>query len=257
MQLDGKAALVTGAGGGLGGATARRFAAEGASVLCTDRDLARAERTVADIELAGGTAMAFEADIADPAQCEAQVAETVVRFGKIDILVNNAGISMHKLALETTLDDWNRVIGINLTGSWLTAQAGARRMVDAGGGRIIQIGSISGQRGNMGGAAYGASKAAAMHICKVLATELSGQGVMVNAIAPGPIETGLSHHGPTRKRAYTERIPVGDYGTVEAVANAALFFASDECIWTTGTILNVDGGYGGQGASYDPQEIRR
>ena len=236
MRLDGKAALVTGAGGGLGGATARRFAAEGASVLCTDRDLARAERTVADIELAGGTAVAFEADIADPAQCEAQVAETVARFGKIDILVNNAGISMHKLALETTLEEWNRVIGINLTGSWLTAQAAARRMVDAGGGRIIQIGSISGQRGNMGGAAYGASKAGVMHICKVLATELSGQGVMVNAIAPGPIETGLSHHGPTRKRAYTDRIPVGDYGTVEAVANAALFFASDECLWTTGTV---------------------
>ena len=147
------------------------------------------------------------------------------------------------------------MLGINLTGSWLTAQAAARRMVDAGGGRIIQIGSISGQRGNMGGAAYGASKAAVMHICKVLATELSGQGVMVNAIAPGPIETGLSHHGPTRKRAYTDRIPVGDYGTVEAVANAALFFASDECIWTTGTVHNVDGGYGAQGASYDPQEI--
>ena len=255
MRLDGKAALVTGAGGGLGGATARRFAAKGASVLCTDRDLARAERTVADIELAGGTAVAFEADIADPAQCEVQVTETVACFGKIDILVNNAGISMHKLALETTLEEWNRVIGINLTGSWLTAQAAARRMVDSGGGKIIQIGSISGQRGNMGGAAYGASKAGVMHICKVLATELSGQGVMVNAIAPGPIETGLSDHGPTRKRAYTDRIPVGDYGTVEAVANAALFFASDECIWTTGTVHNVDGGYGAQGASYDPQEI--
>ncbi|MBC8452078.1 MAG: SDR family oxidoreductase, partial [Rhodospirillaceae bacterium] len=137
----------------------------------------------------------------------------------------------------------------------LTAQAAARMMVEAGGGRIIQIGSISGQRGNMGGAAYGASKAASMHICKVLATELSGQGVMVNAIAPGPIETGLSHHGPTRKKAYTDRIPVGAYGTVDAVANAALFFASDECVWTTGTIHNVDGGYGAQGASYDPQEI--
>lgn len=255
MRLDGKSALVTGAGGGLGGATARRFAAEGASVLCADRDMARAERTVTDIEAAGGAAVAFEADVADPAQCEAQVTETVSRFGKIDILVNNAGISMHKMALDTTLEDWNRVIGINLTGSWLTAQAAARRMVAAGGGRIIQIGSISGQRGNMGGAAYGASKAAAMHICKVLATELSGQGVMVNAIAPGPIETGLSHHGPTRKRAYTERIPIGEYGTVDAVANAALYFASDECIWTTGTILNVDGGYGAQGASYDPQEI--
>ena len=109
----------------------------------------------------------------------------------------------------------------------------------------------------MGGAAYGASKAAVMHICKVLATELSGQGVMVNAIAPGPIATGLSHHGPTRKRGYTERIPAGHYGTVEAVANAALFFAADECEWTTGTILNVDGGYGAQGVAYDPQEISR
>lgn len=256
MRLDGKSALVTGAGGGLGGAMARRFAAEGASVLCTDRDMTRAKRTAADIEAAAGIAVPFQADVADPAQCEAQVAETVSSFGKIDILVNNAGISMHKLALDTTLEDWNRVLGINLTGSWLTAQAAARRMVDAGGGRIIQIGSISGQRGNMGGAAYGASKAASMHICKVLATELSGQGVMVNAIAPGPIETGLSHHGPTRKRAYTERIPIGEYGTAEAVANAALYFASDECIWTTGTILNVDGGYGAQGASYDPQEIR-
>jgi NAD(P)-dependent dehydrogenase (short-subunit alcohol dehydrogenase family) len=256
MRLESKAALVTGAGGGLGGATAKRFAAEGASVLCADRDFARAERIAAAIVAAGGTAEAFEADIADPAQCEAQVAETVRRFGRIDILVNNAGVSLHKLALDTTLEDWNRVIGINLTGSFLTAQAAARVMVEAGGGRIIQIGSISGQRGNMGGAAYGASKAAGMHICKVLATELSGQGVMVNAIAPGPIETGLSHHGPTRKRAYTERIPVGAYGTVEAVANAALFFASDECLWTTGTILNVDGGYGAQGASYDPQEIR-
>lgn len=161
------------------------------------------------------------------------------------------------MALDTSLEDWNRVLGINLTGSFLTAQAAARIIVEAGGGRIIQIGSISGQRGNMGGAAYGASKAAVMHICKVLATELSGQGVMVNAIAPGPIETGLSHHGPTRKRGYTERIPAGHYGTVEAVANAALFFASDECEWTTGTILNVDGGYGAQGVSYDPQEISR
>ena len=117
-------------------------------------------------------------------------------------------------------------------------------MVEQGGGRIIQIGSISGQRGNMGGIAYGASKAAVMHICKVLAVELSAQGVMVNAIAPGPIETGLSRHGPTRKQAYLDRIPTHSYGTVEAVASAALYLASDECDWVTGQILNVDGGYG-------------
>ena len=128
-------------------------------------------------------------------------------------------------------------------------------MVAQGSGRIIQIGSISGQRGNMGGMAYGASKAAVMHVCKVMAVELSGAGVMVNAIAPGPIETGISSHGPTRKQGYIDRIPVGSYGTVGSVANAALFLASDECEWITGHVLNVDGGYGGAGLSYDSAEI--
>jgi 3-oxoacyl-[acyl-carrier protein] reductase len=107
----------------------------------------------------------------------------------------------------------------------------------------------------MGGIAYGASKAAVMHVCKVLAVELSGKGVMVNAIAPGPIETGLSRHGPSRRQSYIERIPTGCYGSVEAVANAVLFLASDECEWITGHVLNVDGGYGAAGLAYDPEEI--
>jgi len=255
MRLTGKVALVTGAGGGLGTAIAKRFALEGASLMCADRDGARAEATASAIAQAGGAARAFLADVADPVQCEAQVAETIRQFGSIDILVNNAGIALHKLALDTSLEDWDRVLRINLTGSFLTAKAAARRMVGQGGGRIIQIGSISGQRGNMGGIAYGASKAAVMHICKVLAVELSGQGVMVNAIAPGPIETGISRHGPTRRRGYLERIPMQCYGTVEAVANAALYLASEECSWVTGHILNVDGGYGAAGLAYDPLEI--
>jgi len=255
MRLAAKVAMVTGSGGGLGTAIARRFAAEGASVLCTDRDLARAEVTASAICEAGGSAAAYLADVADAAQCEAQVAETVNRYGRIDIAVNNAGVALHKLALDTNLADWERVLRINLTGSFLTAKAAARQMVEQGSGRIIQIGSISGQRGNMGGIAYGASKAAVMHVCKVLAVELSGKGVMVNAIAPGPIETGLSQHGPTRKRGYMERIPTGHYGTVDAVANAALFLASDECTWVTGHVLNVDGDYGAAGLAYDPEEI--
>jgi NAD(P)-dependent dehydrogenase (short-subunit alcohol dehydrogenase family) len=255
MRLKDKTALVTGAGGGLGGAIARRFAAEGASVLCTDRDLPKAEATVAAITGAGGTASAFPADVADPADCEAQVAETVSHYGRIDIAVNNAGVGLHRLALDTSLEDWERILRINLTGSFLTAQAAARRMVAQGGGRIVQIGSISGQRGNMGGIAYGASKAAVMHVCKVLAVELSSKGVMVNAIAPGPIETGISTHGPTRKKGYIDRIPAGEYGTVDAVANAALYLASDECQWVTGHVLNVDGGYGAAGLAYDPAEI--
>ena len=255
MRLKNNTALVTGAGGGLGTAIAKRFAAEGASVLCADRDLTRAEQTVAVIAAAGGVARAFQADVADAEQCEAQVAETVAQFGRIDVAVNNAGIALHKLALDTSLEDWERVLRINLTGSFLTAQAAGGRMVEQGGGRIIQIGSISGQRGNMGGVAYGASKAAVMHVCKVMAVELSSKGVMINAIAPGPIETGISSHGPTRKQGYLDRIPTGSYGTPEAVANAALFFASDECAWVTGTVLNVDGGYGGAGLAYDPSEI--
>ena len=255
MRLKGKVALVTGAGGGLGTAIAKRFADEGASLLCADRDVARAEVTASAITKSGGSAYAFRADVADPLQCEAQVAETVRRFGRIDVAVNNAGIALHKLALDTSLEDWDRVLRINLTGSFLTAQAAARHMVKQGGGRIIQLGSISGQRGNMGGIAYGASKAAVMHICKVMAVELSGQGVMINAIAPGPIETGISKHGPSRKRSYLDRIPTGAYGTVDAVANAALYLASDECAWVTGAILNVDGGYGAAGLAYDPTEV--
>ena len=257
MRLANKSALVTGAGGGLGFAIATRLAGEGASVLCTDKDLSRAEKTVAQIVGAGGTATPLTADVSDPAQCEMQVTETISRYGRIDILINNAGIALHRLALDTSLEEWDRVLRINLTGSFLTAQAAGRHMVEQGGGRIVQIGSISGQRGNMGGIAYGASKAAVMHVCKVLAVELSGTGVMVNAIAPGPIETGLSKHGPTRRRGYLDRIPVGAYGTADAVADAALFLASDECKWTTGTILNVDGGYGAAGLSYDPDEVGR
>ncbi|MEZ5853434.1 MAG: glucose 1-dehydrogenase [Hyphomicrobiaceae bacterium] len=256
MRLSGKAALVTGGGGGLGTAIAKRFAEEGASVVLSDRDLAKAEATAKVIVAAGGKAQAIKADVSVAADCAAQVDETVKRLGRIDILVNSAGVGFHKLALDTSVEDWERVLRINLTGSFLTSQAAARVMVEQGGGRIIQIGSISGQRGNMGGIAYGASKAAANHLCKVLAVELSGQGVMCNAIAPGPIETGISVHGPSRKRGYIDRIPTHSYGTPEAVANAALYLASDECQWVTGHVLNVDGGYGGAGLSYDPQEVR-
>ena len=255
MKLKGKAALVTGAGGGLGSAIAKRFAAEGASVLCTDLELEKAEFTVTAITKNGGTANALAANVADTEDCEAQVDETIPRYGSIDIAVNNAGIALHRLALETSLEDWQQVLDINLTGSFLTAKAAARHMVAQESGRIIQIGSISGQRGNMGGIAYGASKAAVMHVCKVMAVELSSMGVMVNAIAPGPIETGISIHGPTRKRGYLDRIPVGRYGSIKAVANAALFLASDECEWITGHILNVDGGYNAATLAYDPAEV--
>jgi 3-oxoacyl-[acyl-carrier protein] reductase len=255
MRLGNKVALVTGAGGGIGTAIATRFAAEGASVLCTDRDLAAAEATVSKITAAGGSASAYRTDVSVASECETQVAETVSRYGCIDIAVNNAGVGLQKLALDVDLEDWERVLRINLTGSFLTAQAAARRMVEQGGGRIIQIGSIAGQRGHMAGVAYGASKAAVMQMCRVMAVELSARGVMINAIAPGPIETGISKHGASRKRNYLSRIPTGSYGTVAAIANAALYLASDECQWMTGSVMNVDGGYGASGMVFDVDEI--
>jgi NAD(P)-dependent dehydrogenase (short-subunit alcohol dehydrogenase family) len=133
MRLRGKIALVTGAGGGLGTAIAKRFAGEGAALMCTDLDAARAEATASAIAMSGGSAQGFRADVADPIQCEAQVAETVRRFGRVDILVNNAGVALHKLALDTSPQDWERVLRINLTGSFLTAQAAARHMLKQGG----------------------------------------------------------------------------------------------------------------------------
>ena len=255
MRLQGKSALVTGAGRGIGAAIARRFAQQGAKVLCCDRDGEAIEQVAAQINAHGGTAVPYIADVADPIACRAQVDEAVRHFGRLHIAVNNAGISQHKLVLDMSFDEWQRVLDVNLSGSFSTAQAAARHMVAEGGGRIVQIGSISGQRGNLAGSAYGCSKAAVMHLCKVMAVELSQFGVMINAIAPGPIETGISVHGPSRKQGYLARIPSATYGTVDAVANAALFLASDECQWTTGTVLNVDGGYGAAGLSYDRSEV--
>lgn len=257
MRLAGKAALVTGAGRGLGAAIARRFALEGASVVCADRDRGAAESTAAAIVEDSGRAVAECADVTVPHDCVAQVTRTVEAFGRVDIAVSNAGIGLHRLMLDTGLDDWERVLKVNLTGAFLTLQAAARTIVAQGGGRIVQIGSISGQRGNMAGAAYGASKAAVMHLCKVMSVELAAQGVMVNAIAPGPIDTGISVHGPSRRRGYLDRIPAGAYGTPEAVANAAVFLASNECQWLSGHILNVDGGYGSAGLTYDRSELPR
>lgn len=252
MRLKNRVALVTGAGGGLGGATAKRFAAEGAAVMCTDLNQEKVLAMAAAINADGGTAQALQVDVGDALACEQQVLATVERFGRIDIAVNSAGISLHKLVLDTGLEDWERVLRINLTGSFLTAKAAAREMVAQGnGGRIIMLGSISGQRGNLGGVAYGASKAGIMHVCKVMAVELSDQGIMVNAIAPGPIDTGLSTYSEARRSGYLSRIPTASLGEVDAVAGAALFLASDDCQWITGHSLNVDGGYGAAGLSYD------
>ena len=255
-RLTDKIALVTGSGRGLGAACAERFAAEGAAVMIADRDPETAEATANAINETGGRAAFRRADVSVSEDCEAMVADTVDEFGRIDILVNNAGIGMHRPFLETTVEEWERVLRINLTGVFLTAQAAARRMVEQGGGRIVNIGSISGQRGGTGRSAYGTSKAGVHQLTRIMAVELAPAGVAVNAIAPGPVRTDITSHGPQQTQAYIDRIPMGDYGTRDAVANAALFLASDECTFVTGHILNVDGGFNAAGLMFPLDEMQ-
>ena len=256
MRLKDKVALVTGSGRGIGGSIATQFAREGAAVMLVDKNGETAEGTTRAISEAGGRAHFFVGDVSVPDDCEGMVAACAEAFGRIDILVNNAGVAFHRMFVDTTLADWERVLRVNLTGTFLTAQAAARRMIEQGGGRIINIGSISGQRGGTGRSAYGTSKAGLMLLSKVMAVELAPKGIAVNVIAPGPIRTDITNHGPEQTQAYLDRIPMGHYGTPEDVAAAATYLASDECGFVTGAVFNVDGGFGGAGLVFSLDEMQ-
>ena len=257
MRLRDKVALVTGTGSGIGRAIALAFAREGAIVLGADRNGETAGRTAWDIAAAGGRGGSIRADIGVPEDCAAIVERCVRDFGRIDILVNNAGVGFHRAFLDTALEDWERVLRINLTGQFLVAQAAVRHMVAQGeGGRVINIGSISGQRGGTGRSAYGAAKAGLMQLTRVMAVELAPLGIAVNAIAPGPVATAITNHGPEQEQAYLSRIPAGRYGHPDMVANAAVFLASDECAFVHGETLNVDGGFGAAGLIFSMQEMQ-
>jgi 3-oxoacyl-[acyl-carrier protein] reductase len=252
--LANKVALVTGSGRGIGREIARSFAAEGAHVVVADLDRTGADAAAAQITAAGGEARAVCVDVADPAQVEDALHDTMTHFGRLDILVNNAGVALNKPFLTTTLGEWERQLRVNLTGTFLCAQAAARAMVTQRSGCIVNLASISGQRGGIGRAAYGSSKAGVILLTKVMAVELAPLGIRVNAIAPGPVDTEQSRqtHTPATRRAYHERIPVRRYGERKEIAAAALFLASDEASFVTGHVLNVDGGFQAAGLMFDP-----
>ena len=257
MKLKGRIALITGSGQGIGLATLRAFGAEGATVIVSDVVDERAAVAAEVLKREGCSVDSIKIDVGDPDSIAAGFAAVADRHGRLDIFVNNAGIGGNKPFVDVTLEEFERTIKINLTGAFLCAQAATRQMLKqeqiAGiRPKIINICSLSGQRGGKGRTAYGAAKAGLDLITRVMATELAEQGLNVNAIAPGPIETDMAvfaHTGGTRE-AYLFLTPQRRYGDVTEIAKAAVFLASSDSDYINGVTLNVDGGFGSAGLQY-------
>ena len=254
--MRGKAAIVTGGANGIGREIASQLAAAGAAVLVADRDGAEAEAVVAEIAATGGRAVGREVDVRDPAGCEALVAVAREVFGRLDALVTSAGIARSRPFLRTSLELWQETLDVNLTGTFLCCQAAAPAMIAAGGGRIITMASVSGERGGTGRAAYGASKGGVITLTRVMAVELAPHNITVNAIAPGPVETPMvaAMHTAEDRAAWLGSVPARRYGMPAEVAAAAVFLASDAASYITGHVLNVDGGFGAAGVIFEQEE---
>jgi len=244
MRFENQAAIVTGAGRGIGHAIAVRLASEGARIACVSRSEENAKRTADELNILGAdSAKHYAVDVADHAAVQKIGAQILEDFTKIDILVNNAGVTRDGLAMRMSIEDWDAVINTNLRGAFNFTQAIIRAMVKQRSGRIINITSVIGLIGNAGQTNYAASKAGLIGFTKSLARELASRSITVNAIAPGFITTdmtaGLSDE---IKKTIQSQIPLGKTGTPENVASAAAFLASGEASYITGQVICVDGG---------------
>lgn len=243
MRLKDKVAIITGAANGIGLAAAKTFAREGAKVAMADFDEATGTQRAAELADEGFETAFFQVNVADRSSVDALVQNVLSQFGKIDILVNNAGITrdgmLHKLAVE----DFQKVVDVNLTGVFNCAQAVVPAMVQQGSGKIINTSSVSGVYGNVGQTNYAATKAGVVGMTKTWAKELGRKGINVNAVAPGFIETGMTAKVPEKVLDQMKMmVPLGRLGLPEDIANAYLFLASDESNYVNGTTLHVDGG---------------
>jgi 3-oxoacyl-[acyl-carrier protein] reductase len=242
FDLTGKVALVTGASRGIGRAIAAAFARQGATVVAAARG-ENAQSTAAAILEAGGRAEAIAVDVTDSAALEALPGSIVAKHGRLDILVSNAGITRDQLLMRMKRDDWDAVIATNLTATFTLAQAVMRPMLRQRGGRIVAVSSVVGQMGNAGQTNYAASKAGLIGFAKALAREVASRAVTVNVIAPGMIDTDMTRAISEKAQVdWSAQIPLGRLGTVDDVAAAACFLASDEAAYITGHVLAVNGG---------------
>lgn len=246
FSLTGKVAVVTGGNRGLGRAFAHALGEAGARVAILARDLDKNAEVVAELTEKGIAAVAFQGDVSRHTDVERAAEEITLAYDKVDILINNAGACIHRAALEVTQEEWEHVIDVNLTGVWNGCQVFGRRMIDAGGGSIVNVGSMSAQIVNrpQWQPAYNASKAGVHHLTKSLAAEWAPLGVRVNAVAPGYVRTEMTPiDRPEFKRHWIDDTPQQRAATPEEIAPSVVFLASPAASYMTGSILVIDGGY--------------
>ncbi len=243
FRLDGRTALVTGASQGIGEAIARRLSAHGARLVLVARSEDKLEALAEELRSANGEAVAHPLDLARPEAVGDRLAELPEKFAEIDILINNAGITADSLFVRMDLEQWERVLEINLTGAFAVTRALARGMMRRRWGRIINVSSVVGLMGNAGQANYSAAKAGLIGLSKALARELASRGITVNVVAPGYIRTAMTEELPEpARKELEESIPLHRLGDVEDVAAGVVFLASEEASYVTGHVLNISGG---------------